>query len=339
MPGEFSVVVMDAGQGESLLVVFPDDSLIMVDCGSMKNKGIVKEPIIEVLNRYLPAAGNRLKALVLTHPDIDHYNLINEIIIQKNIPINYLIYGGDVNNYGNIAWWIRAHENNTADPRQITHVVKPGASHYSEAIISELSYDGGYGRVDVRILAANIGASANSKSIVLLITYGDINVFLMGDAPVETENFILANMNRTLLAEKHTLLKVGHHGSNYSSCNNWIKTINPEIAFISSDTRSFQGTSLPSSDTISRITGNNTLLEYFRDHYYIQYNAGNNCHDQVMTKLMLYTTLHLLVFAPNMTDFTSYGTTWYYSIINLGSSKQEVTVEPACGWENIFNQY
>ena len=338
MPGEFSVVVMDAGQGESLLVVFPDDSLIMVDCGSMKNKGIVKEPIIEVLNRYLPAAGNRLKALVLTHPDIDHYNLINEIIIKNNIPINYLIYGGDANDYGNIARWITSHENNTAVPRQITQVEKPGEYHYSETIISELSYDGVYGKVDVRILAANVGASFNSKSIVLLITYGDINVFLMGDAPVETENFILAKMDRTLLAGKHTLLKVGHHGSNYSSCDNWIKTINPEIAFISSDTRSFHGTSLPSSYTISRIIGNGTLLEYFRDHYFIQYNVGNDCKEQVMTKLMLYTTLHLLVYAANKTDFISYGTTWYYSIINL-AGKQDVTVEPACGWENIFNQY
>ena len=342
MPGEFSVVVMDAGQGESLLVVFPDDSLIMIDCGCMKNTGIVKEPIKAVLNRYLPNAGGRLKALVLTHPDADHINLVNEVIIKNKIHIGYLVYGGNADKYSGIAGWIKKHKYKTAYPSQIDEVADIGPSHYSEKVITELSYGGSeeYEKVDVRILAANVGESANAKSVVLLITYGDINVFLMGDAPFETENFIIENMSNTLLGGRHTLLKVGHHGSNNSSGEEWIKKIQPEIAFISSDTKTFSGSSIPCSTAVDRIITKGSLLSDSKiEHCYVQYNVGSKRHEQIKTLTKLYTTIHLLEFRANNTDFTSYGTTWYYSVKNKKDGKQVVDVYPSCGWENVLTPY
>jgi glyoxylase-like metal-dependent hydrolase (beta-lactamase superfamily II) len=86
---------MDAGQGDSTLLVYPDNSLVLVDCGSTKNADVVGQQIAEVLDRYLAnAPGNKLKALVLTHPDRDHFNLVNQLIVQTGIQVDFVLIGG-----------------------------------------------------------------------------------------------------------------------------------------------------------------------------------------------------------------------------------------------------
>ena len=84
---ELRIVFMDAGQGDSTLVVYPDNSLMLIDCGSTKSKGVVAPEIISAINRYLPktSGGNTIHTLVLTHPDIDHYNMLLDVTKALNI--------------------------------------------------------------------------------------------------------------------------------------------------------------------------------------------------------------------------------------------------------------
>ena len=69
----------------------------------------------------------------------------------------------------------------------------------------------------------------NYKSLVLEFRLKDVNFLLMGDAPKEIESNILEN-NRELSCD---YLKIGHHGSNTSTSEDFIKKVRPKEAIIS----------------------------------------------------------------------------------------------------------
>jgi beta-lactamase superfamily II metal-dependent hydrolase len=341
---------MDAGQGDATLIVYPDGSLVLVDCGCKKNKNIITTEIENVLNAYLATTSNELKALVLTHPDEDHYNLVDELIVQKNVTVKNLFYGGSPSHYGKIKNWI---ENSGSG--QIHSVINLGQGYFNVNPIPQLTYVGSNARYNVygRILAANVSdpkikTEANANSIVLLLTYTDLNMFLMGDATVQTEDFILgwnaSNDELTkLLTDRHTMLRAGHHGSNTSTGEDWVKKLNPQVVFISSDTREFNGVSIPRSSVIDRLFANNTLVDIYPqkptdgDHHYVQYNDRTDVHELIASTKAMCTTLHFLNFtAP--TQFTAYGTGWYYQI-KVAAGRWSVFINPACGWSLINTAY
>ena len=64
----------------------------------------------------------------------------------------------------------------------------------------------------------------NLSSIVIRLQFGENSFLFMGDA--ETEN------EKTINWPKTNLLKVGHHGSNTSSSQNFLNQVKPEYAII-----------------------------------------------------------------------------------------------------------
>ena len=68
----------------------------------------------------------------------------------------------------------------------------------------------------------------NDTSIVLKITYKNTTYLFMGDATSKVEK-ILINEGKDLSSD---VLKVGHHGSQYSSTATFLKKVNPSYAVI-----------------------------------------------------------------------------------------------------------
>ena len=89
------------------------------------------------------------------------------------------------------------------------------------------TYDFGPARID--ILDVNAGESINDGSIILKITYEDTSFLFTGDAEYLAEKAVIES-GADLSA---TVLKVGHHGSDTSSCYQFLREVNPEVAIIS----------------------------------------------------------------------------------------------------------
>lgn len=340
-----TVIALDAGQGDCTLVVFPDGSLLVIDCGSSKNSKIVRDEIEQVLTAY--AAHGQLKGLILTHPNIDHYNLIARMINRVGLSPPMVLFGGSYGHYRSISRYLRRFAN---QPYAL------GNAHYSTAVVPALSFAGSLATgpaVDVRILAANAfdkteKEAANDNSVVVMITFLDVNIFVMGDATFFTEEFILGQDETAqdlspLLQAKHTMVRVGHHGSTTSSTQEWVDKIDPEVVIISSDMKEFNGTGLPREEVVQRYADKDlhTLPDSQR-HFYVEFVDDQIGHEQSSTKMALCTTLHLLN-PPQGTDCTAYGTSWYYTVTATLQqnvwTRGNVYLTPACSWDNVNTAY
>jgi competence protein ComEC len=66
-------------------------------------------------------------------------------------------------------------------------------------------------------------------SLVIEITYKNNTFLLMGDAGSKVERDILNSFSNI----KVDLIKIGHHGSSYSSLESFIQEVSPKFAIIS----------------------------------------------------------------------------------------------------------
>ena len=89
---------------------------------------------------------------------------------------------------------------------------------------------GGGARVDMLYPDRDIiGLETNDAAIVCLLTYGSKTFLLTADAAFETEYRLLRNPK----LGKVNVLKVGHHGSQYSTGTIFMDRVQPEYAVIS----------------------------------------------------------------------------------------------------------
>lgn len=108
------VVFADAGQGDCTLIFFPNEEVWMVDCGCKINKEVqevvaarIPELIGEAFEQKFGKEGAedkksngkwKIDLLILTHPDIDHYNQV--VKISEKVQFSRVIYGGKEEDYG-----------------------------------------------------------------------------------------------------------------------------------------------------------------------------------------------------------------------------------------------
>ncbi len=202
-----SVHVLDVGKADSILIEC-GGKFMLVDGGTM-DRG---EPVSEYLNR---RGVKKLEYVVNTHPDDDHIGGLGEVL--RRFPVGHylapsipkeLIPGSD-----------SYHEVQKVLEQKQLHVTVPkqGDSFF-------------LGAVNVEILAPiHTGTSTNNNSIVLRVTYGGTHFLLMGDAEKEEENDLL--QSGTELSAQ--VLKAGHHGSDTSTTETFLKAVNPRYAAIS----------------------------------------------------------------------------------------------------------
>ena len=75
--GELQVHFMDVGQGDSILILFPDGKDMLIDCGN-KSTGYDFDVTADYLETYLP--DGKLDYLMLTHGDEDHVEYMDDIL-------------------------------------------------------------------------------------------------------------------------------------------------------------------------------------------------------------------------------------------------------------------
>lgn len=211
------IYFIDVGQGDSELIIMPHTSKsILIDTGGKiswneekweerSNSYSIAEDSLIPLMRNLGI--KKLDYLILTHGDYDHMgeaiNLINNFKVEK------VIFNID--------------EYNELETKLIKELEKKNIKYYKG--IKELNID----KYKLQFLNTKTYDNENDNSNVIYFNLNNYKFLFMGDAGIEKENDILKKYNIKDL----DVLKVGHHGSNTSSSEYFINSINPNYSIIS----------------------------------------------------------------------------------------------------------
>ena len=176
---------------------------------------------------------SKIDYLVGTHSDEDHIGGIDDIILNFDIE-KFLIpkRGEGEINYSNAI---------KAAKEKNTNIINPKEGE---------TFD--FGDASIEILSAlnNEEINDNNTSIVIELKYKDTRYLFMGDAEKEVEN------SKTW--EKVDVLKVGHHGSNTSSTQDFLNQVKPIYSIISVGKDNKYR--LPNNKVLERLNNINTKI-------------------------------------------------------------------------------
>lgn len=275
-----SITCLDVGQGDGIVLETSEGHHFLVDGGSSNQSKVGQYQILPFLkNRGI----SRLDGILVSHTDQDHISGIEELLemIEKHltgIRVEYLF----------LPEWEEKNERylrleKLAEKSGIT-VVKAGKGDVWKAGKLELiflapeqtgeniSEHKAEGEVSMDVSGKQTltgqGADVNGDGMVFEICYGDFRGLFTGDIGEETEKALLPYL------EDVDFLKVAHHGSRYSTGEEFLKKVLPEVGVISSSLNNHYGH--PSPETIKRLEEAGCRVEYTMKNGAITYWTDGN---------------------------------------------------------------
>lgn len=203
--GFLYITFLDVGQGDAILLQ-TDEGSILVDAGTEKSE---ESLIIEL--RALGVAS--LALFVMTHPDADHIGGADGIIGAFSI--------GEV--------WISGAPSDSAANRRMEEALDR-KDLTAVAVTEGTTYTLGALRLLV-LSPVEPSSDTNASSVVILASYGDTDLLLMGDADKKVEKRIIEDYPAWKLDCE--ILKAGHHGSKTASSAAFLAVALPEYTVIS----------------------------------------------------------------------------------------------------------
>jgi competence protein ComEC len=241
--GILEITALDCGQGDSLFLVLPDKTTMLVDASGSRNRstsegafqGRLWDPGEDIVSPYLWSRGiKRIDIVVLSHPHEDHLGGL--FAVFRNFPVR--------------EFWHAANPPIPAYASLLERVRQKGGAERTLAAGDELERGGAIVRVLWPARSRQPSAlPSNDDSLVLRLSYQGESVLLTGDISSEVEQALLA-AGEPLASQ---VLKVAHHGSNSSSSAGFLARVNPRLALITGGAGGFGN--LPSPETLARLRG------------------------------------------------------------------------------------
>lgn len=234
---EGMIIFADVGQGDSALILLDNNKSILIDGGDI---GSAKTILIPMLNYY----GIREPDItILTHLHRDHGSGILELIEAGRVSS---VYTPCTVQNKELSGLFSMEEDN----RVTLHSIEKG----DKIVLSESAV--------LYILSPDTLSEkgGNEDSAVVLLCIGSTGVLFMGDAGESTENQLLAQkQTMNILYEEADFLKVGHHGSKFSSTQCFLEGLSLNAAVISVGDNNYGH---PTADTLGRL--DNCSIDIYR---------------------------------------------------------------------------
>ena len=197
------VVFLNVGQGDSIFIETNRGHQILIDGGPDNS-------ILNSLEKIMNPFDKNIDMVILTHADKDHLGGL--ISVLKTYNIDSFVWTGA--------------QSDSEIFKELVDLIK------NENVVRVDIYD--------RILAADIELEIynpinsvedikdlNDTSIVAKLIHGNSKFLLTGDLSSNFEDDLINNFDL-----KSNILKIGHHGSNHSTSDEFLKAVSPNCAVI-----------------------------------------------------------------------------------------------------------
>ena len=222
-PDRVNLFFFAVGQGDACLLAFPTGERIMIDTGPFESRD-------HLVGQLHALDVEKLDAVFVTHGHGDHTG--NLLTLVRRFDVAAVCYGGNEGDYGDLLQKVRR-RGVACRP-----LLAGDSFSYGNAALTVLSPLGNRTYDDV-----------NASSAVLRLTFGDTAALFMADATMQTEEYMLFHYHRAEL--RADVLKVGHHGSAYSSSLRFLRVVSPALALISVGQNNEYGH--PTAETLLRL--------------------------------------------------------------------------------------
>ena len=236
--GELRLHFLDVGQGDCTILEFPDGKTMLIDGGDGT------EAHTSAILRYVNALGiARLDFVLLTHPDSDHCGGLSRILKTKKIGLVYRPDIGDFTLNGEYAEFyaaLKEEEISSEFSRRYLQIVSDSADYpYSLTFLSPYRSGTKGSPYDEINAGATSDELINDSSAVVWLDYFGTSALLCGDATTNVEEILMRDDGVDVFADYRValrsteILKVGHHGSRYSTSEKFVEYLGVRDAVIS----------------------------------------------------------------------------------------------------------
>ncbi len=206
---ELKVIFLNIGQGDAILIESGSNQVII-------DGGRNEELLLERLGEFMPFWDRTIEAIVITHPDADHFGGLTGVL--KNYRVENII---KTNAESHSRAW-----------KSLQDIIAKEKANEIKAIFGLKIKFPNLAKIETLFPFQEVlqySKNTNETSVVMKLIYGKNSFLFTGDLPSNKEDELL----RAGIDVKSEVLKVGHHGSRFSTDENFLEAVSPKDAVIS----------------------------------------------------------------------------------------------------------
>lgn len=217
IPGNLKIHFIDVGQGDSILIITPQNKTILIDGGGSSSSefDVGESTLIPYI---LDRGFTKIDVVIISHFDQDHIGGIFTVLQELKIGKVYISKQTEkTENYEKFLEIVKEKK------IKVYEVVSGNRIHIEKNLYFDILWPT-ENQITTNVL--------NNNAIVCNLHYRDFSMLFTGDIEeiAEKEILELYSQNKNLL--KANILKVGHHGSKTSSTSTFLEVVKPQIAVI-----------------------------------------------------------------------------------------------------------
>ena len=217
IPQNLKIHFIDVGQGDSSLIITPQNKTILIDGGgsSSLDFDVGKNTLIPYI---LDRGFTKIDIVIVSHFDQDHIGSI--LTLLQELKVGKVYISKQIEKSNNYEKFLKIV--NTKNIK-VHEVIATNRIHIEKDLYIDILWPM-ENQITTNVL--------NNNAIVCNLHYKKFRMLFTGDIEkiAEKEILNLYSKNKSLL--KADILKVAHHGSKTSSTNEFLDIVRPRIAFI-----------------------------------------------------------------------------------------------------------
>lgn len=225
IPKDKEILFVDVGQGDCTLIRTARGKNILIDGGGNFGKMIEgEEPVDQFLVEFLLKNRiSKIHMMILSHPHGDHMGGLIEVV--RKMPVETLVVSKDVLQRKE---WIPLQKSAREKCIQVVYAEQGHQISVEDAVWFHVLSPG-------KALLHGSRDDTNNNSLVVLLEYDGRRILFTGDIEEAMEGLILQQYPVTPI----DVLKIAHHGSRFSTTEDFLDRFPPKIAVIQVGKNSF----------------------------------------------------------------------------------------------------